>query len=154
MSRPGPKPRPREERLADKIDVKCTAAQRDAIERAAAACRLPVREYMRRCCLPRRLWPARYLQGRMSEALGVVLRDARQDPQPGDLFERVDRSHPGPGHYVVTDVLYRPRFRVTIRLCVPGSTIIVLRGTEWDGYVSGYRCAWLAPDTSLRGHPP
>lgn len=130
--------------------MRWTEPQLAWLHRAARAARLPPSEYVRRRVLPRPLWVDTFLRGLLSEQLGEVLRDARSEPQPGDLFERVDPASLGPRHFLVGEVIYHPRFRVAVRLCTGGTPILVLRGSEWDDYVRGYSCVWLAPDTQAR----
>lgn len=140
---------PTEQRLARRLLTRWTLPQFAWLQRAARAARLPPAEYLRRRVLPRPLWVDTYLRGLLSEQLGEVLRDPRIDPQPGDLFERTDPVVTGPRHFLVGEVTYHPRFRVALRLCMDGTPILVLHPDEWDAYVQGYRCAWLAPDTQL-----
>ncbi len=86
-------------------------------------------------------WPA---VRHASDAMGLDLRNPKEDPWPGDLWRRVDHTAEFGRIIQVRGVTYKKPLRVAIVSVELGDPLIDLTRAHWIATTRGYEIIWIA----------
>lgn len=130
------------------MPVRVSALDLAAMKVAAAARGQRVSTWVRVQCglMPE---PERKNNLHSSDLMGLKVRNACEDPWPGDLWIREDNKAPHGPYLQVRGVTRNTRLRVAFASLEPGDPLFDLAAREWFALCKQYRCVWLAVGRTL-----
>lgn len=139
---------PAERRKTETIPVRVSPLDLIAMKTSAAARRQRLSTWVR-VQFGLTPEPERRYNLHSSDLMGLKLRNACEDPWPGDLWKREGNKAPHGPYLQVRGVVRSTRLRVAFASLEPGEPLFDLAAREWFALCTQYRCVWFAVGRTL-----